>query len=255
MSTFLTDVQGFTPVIDIVVADVGLITATVYGRVWRYCQGERRVCQASMETIGEQIGVCRRTIMTHIDKLVEAGYLEDLTPDLRNRPHTYRDTGKAKIEALLSVKEMHTSDDGVQEIHSGCAADSQHCAADAHLGVQEIHMKRERQDKRVVEETRDSTTTGEVFRAWENAVGLMSQMTKDKILDRVDEYGAENVKDAIEDANDHTNRFGISYIDKILERWSREGKQSRASPSVPTRTILEGGAVMLPGKGEQRGKR
>ena len=103
MSTFLTDVQGFTPIIDVMVKELGLIPAAVYGRVWRYCQGERGVCQASLETLADEVGLSTRTVQRHLHALAEAGYLEDTTPDLRNRPHTYRDTGRAKVIGLVAA--------------------------------------------------------------------------------------------------------------------------------------------------------
>jgi DNA-binding MarR family transcriptional regulator len=58
------------------------------------------VCKASMEKIARRIGVDRTTAHRHIKALCEAGYLKDLTPGLRNCPHTYADTGRAKIRLL-----------------------------------------------------------------------------------------------------------------------------------------------------------
>lgn len=144
MSGFLTEVRGFTPIIDAVVAELGLIPAVTYGVVWRYCQMEDGVCRASLETIAEKVGVSRRTIWTHIKDLCDKGYLRDLTPDLRNVPHTYADTGKAKIRGLLdaraSVQEIPGDAEGVQEIPRGCAGDSTQ-------GVQELPMKRPSEER------------------------------------------------------------------------------------------------------------
>ena len=47
MSTFLSQVNGFTPLIDAVVADAGLNEALVYGMIWRYCRMQDGVCYAS----------------------------------------------------------------------------------------------------------------------------------------------------------------------------------------------------------------
>lgn len=100
--TILADVDGFTPVIDSIVEDLGLMSAVVFGRIWRYCQMDDKVCKASLEKIGEGIGVDRATAMRHAKELCDAGYLKDLTPDLRNRPHVYADTGKAGISIAIS---------------------------------------------------------------------------------------------------------------------------------------------------------
>jgi DNA-binding Lrp family transcriptional regulator len=65
---------------------------------------EEQVCKASMEKIAARIGVSVNTARRHTQKLVEAGYLEDLTPDRRYAPHIYRDTGKVVIEAELRAR-------------------------------------------------------------------------------------------------------------------------------------------------------
>ena len=61
------------------------------------------VCKASLQKISEGIGIDRATVQRHADKLCEAGYLKDLTPDLRNKPHIYVDTGKAGIRSTLKA--------------------------------------------------------------------------------------------------------------------------------------------------------
>ncbi len=102
--TFLSSVQGFTPVIDVLADELGLVTAAVYGVVWRYCQGRGGVCQASVGTIAGHLGISSRSTIRHLKRLVEYGYLEDLTPDLRYRPHTYADTGRAEILGLVEAR-------------------------------------------------------------------------------------------------------------------------------------------------------
>lgn len=95
--TILGQVDGFTPVIDGMIPEVGAMTALVFGKAWRYCQMPDGVCKASQDRIADELGLSRATINTHISKLVEAGYLEDTTPDLVGLPHQYRDTGKANL--------------------------------------------------------------------------------------------------------------------------------------------------------------
>jgi len=123
MSVILSEVKGFTPVIDVIVKDVGLVEAVVYGVVWRYCQRANGVCTASLETIGAQVGVSDRTVLRHVKALCDKGYLIDTTPELRNRPHVYKDAGKVKIQGLLEagetgVTESHTDAVGVTESHT-----------------------------------------------------------------------------------------------------------------------------------------
>jgi hypothetical protein len=51
--------------------------------------------------------------MRHAEKLCAAGYLKDLTPELRNKPHIYIDTGKASIRVKISVANCNVENDDV----------------------------------------------------------------------------------------------------------------------------------------------
>jgi hypothetical protein len=102
--TILAEVDGFTPVIDTMIPEVGLTTATVFGKVWRYCQMADGVCTAAQDRLADELGLSRPTINQHIEKLVTAGYLEDLTPGLLGKPHTFRDTGKAGLSISFTAK-------------------------------------------------------------------------------------------------------------------------------------------------------
>jgi len=95
--TILAQVDGFTPLIDGVVSEVGLITAAVFGKAWRYCQMADGVCKAAQERIADELDISRATVNTHLKKLCEAGYLRDNTPNLVGLPHEYADTGKANL--------------------------------------------------------------------------------------------------------------------------------------------------------------
>jgi len=139
--TNLADLDGFTPVIDCLVKEYGLVTAVVFGRIWRYCQMKDGVCQASVETISNGIGVDRATVIRHRMKLVESGYLKDLTPNLKNRPHTFVDTGKVTIVSKIGVAQRNTITAGVAECDSGSRREQQQVSQSATVGVAESHMK------------------------------------------------------------------------------------------------------------------
>ncbi len=189
MSDFLTEARGWTPVIDALVEELGLIPAAVYGAVWRFCQLEDGVCRASLETIADRVGVDRRTVLRHVKALCEAGYLRDLTPDERARPHRYADTGRAKIAGIVeartrraqaaarreperSDRESHLEQgggEGVTESHTGSDRESLPGVTQSHSrsdreslpGVTESHPKRvlKRESKKSVEETPKDTHT------------------------------------------------------------------------------------------------
>jgi len=98
---FISIMSGFTPAPDKLIIEFGYVTALVWGRTWRYCQMSDGVCRAKIETIGAGLGMSERTIIRHLDTLCEGGYLFDMTPDLRNKPHIYADTGKIRIRVSV----------------------------------------------------------------------------------------------------------------------------------------------------------
>lgn len=114
-------IKNFTPLMDELVKKHGLITAAVWGRVWRYAQQKNRVCEASHETIAEELNISVRTVIRHLQTLTASGYLTDLTPAVRNIPHKYAITDKAKIMITIEgVTESHTNnEEGVSESHTG----------------------------------------------------------------------------------------------------------------------------------------
>jgi len=101
--TILTECAGWTPVIDIIAQELGLMTAVVYGVVWRYCQMRSGVCYASVETLTEHLGISQKSVRRHLKRLCGAKYLEDLTPAVRNKPHTYKDTAKVELRGSVKV--------------------------------------------------------------------------------------------------------------------------------------------------------
>jgi DNA-binding Lrp family transcriptional regulator len=93
--TILADVNGWSPVIDAIVYECGLIPAAVFGAVWRYCQMSSGECTASQERIAQRCGISRRRVICHLETLVRSGYLSKIVKD--GIGVTYRDTGKAGL--------------------------------------------------------------------------------------------------------------------------------------------------------------
>lgn len=71
----LGQIAAFTPTFDEVIQNLGPLAALVFGRVWRYCQGEEAKCWASHFKIAEDLGMSPRTVARKLERLVEAGYL------------------------------------------------------------------------------------------------------------------------------------------------------------------------------------
>jgi DNA-binding Lrp family transcriptional regulator len=110
--TILSEIDGFTTLPDLLVKRYGLFTAAVFGRMWRYCQMQDGVCRATLDTIATELNVSKMTIIRHIETLVYDGFLKDTTPDRKNKPHIYADTGKVamynKFGMALTVTESES---------------------------------------------------------------------------------------------------------------------------------------------------
>lgn len=113
--------RNFTPLLDDLVKEYDVITAAVWGRVWRYAQQENNVCQASHEKIATELSLSTRTVIRKLKALTAGGYLKDHSLGLRNRPHTYSITDKARlIITIEGVTKSHTKGrKGVTESHTG----------------------------------------------------------------------------------------------------------------------------------------
>jgi len=121
-------IKNFTPLLDDLVKKYDLITAAVWGRVWRYAQQDNKVCQASLDKIAQELGLSKRTVIRKLEILTEGEYLFDHTPELRNKPHTYAITEKSKIVITIEgVTQSHTSSPGgVTESHRAVTESHSH---------------------------------------------------------------------------------------------------------------------------------
>lgn len=124
------ELKGFTPLIDKLVDQYGIVTAAVYGAIWRYAQQKDGECWASGDTIADRLNLSRRTIIRHLKVLVSDGYLVDLTPDFQGKSHRYTYTAKASIVGVIEAQEPAT------ESHNTCDRESQ-------LPVTESHTKKQ----------------------------------------------------------------------------------------------------------------
>ena len=87
---------------DALVADVGLVTAGVLAAMWRFSrQSAQHVCTASAAAIGNRVGLRSRNVYAHINRLIQRGYVIDLTPGVTGRPHHHQMT--EKTEALFAA--------------------------------------------------------------------------------------------------------------------------------------------------------
>jgi DNA-binding Lrp family transcriptional regulator len=181
---FLEHCGGWTPAPDILTRNYGFETAYTWGRIRRLCQLGGGTFTASHEAIGDRIGMSRRALIEILKRLISDGYVEDLTPGVRNRAHTYSvKKGEAKI--LSGMQISHTESDiplkdnegiepegidvGMRNLHSE-DAEIAHLAPsgmqdlpngyakNAHPGMQNLHLNRDSLETPKETTTKESLT-------------------------------------------------------------------------------------------------
>lgn len=206
--TILGQLNGFTPVIDGMIPEVGAMTALVFGKAWRYCQMSDGVCKASQDRIADELGLSRATINTHLSKLVEAEYLEDMTPNLLGLPHQYRDTGKANLSISFTG-----------DVSKNLTPTSQ---KSLHPPVKNIDTKKELNKESIKNEDEDALRT--IARAYESEIGIITPMIADELREASTTYPLQWTLDAIHEAATQ-NKRGWKYVLGILTRWKAQGNQ------------------------------
>ena len=83
----LKNVEGFTPVPDSIREKYGVITASVFGVIWRFSRTQDGICKQSYKTLGQYIGLNRVTITRHVKILEEAGLITKLEKNGRKNNH------------------------------------------------------------------------------------------------------------------------------------------------------------------------
>lgn len=204
---FLSQVKGFTPVIDVLANELGTMTALVYGIAWRYCQLEDKVCRASKETIGKHANISPKTVQRHLHALVKAGYLEDTTPDQKHRPHVYKDTGKAQIIGLVEARIVGRSESPTSEVGS---TESPTCIErqdiESHLGGTESPIKKEESKRE---------TSEKIKKEKEGATAPPADY-----LDHVMQYKANQGNEGIAEP-DNDDELWFQYRDRMLASYKK----------------------------------
>jgi DnaD/phage-associated family protein len=184
------EVSGFTPCPDVLVKKYSHTTATIWGKIWRYCQMKEEVCRASIKRLADELGMSDVTVEKHI-KLLETGqYIKDLTPDLKNKPHVYVDTEKLKLKINLFMEEESTTKNF-----------GSHYQKTWH----------------------EESTTNSIFQIYESNIGPLTPMIADALEDAEKTYPREWIVEAIALAVQN-NKRNWRYCETILKRWQADGK-------------------------------
>ena len=198
--------SGFTPCPDALVTLYGHTTATVWGKIWRYSQMADGVCKASVLRLAEEMGMTANTFAKHAHILEVNGYIQDTTPNVRNKPHIYVDTGKLRIKISLEMSESG----GTQKLSS-------------------------RYSKNAYEEstTKASRAKTKIFAAYEENIGALTAMMAEMLIDAEQEYPEAWILEAIALAVQN-NKRNWRYCETILKRWKSNGKDEGKGKPTPT---------------------
>lgn len=225
----VTEISGFTPIFDAMVNVYHDETiAAVFGAIWRYCQMEDGVCRASLDTIGGAIGVDKATVMRHAQTLCADGYLKDLTPDLRNRPHVYAETGRIVMTSRI---------DGVAQRNVGIAQSNSR-VAQRNAGVAESKLSKDF-NKDSIKDIKTTTTTANNFNLYESNIGPLTPIISDTLNDMEITYSAAWVGKAIVETA-KSNVRNIKYVEAVLKGYKERGSpdigRDKVKPQRTTRT-------------------
>ncbi len=144
----------FIPVSRPLIKELGYEAAYIFGVIWNYCQMEKGFCDAAHQTIADRADMSRKSVIKYIEKLTKAGYIEDLTPDVRNAPH--RLCTKKGVQILHSkehtikeerpIEEPERCEEIAQQEPVGMQNLPSRYAEIAQLGMQNLHKNRKSQE-------------------------------------------------------------------------------------------------------------
>jgi len=183
------NLSGFTLCPDVLIKKYSHTTALIWGKIWRYCQMEEGVCRAAILRLAGELNLSDDTVGKHIKLLEEGKYIKDTTPDLKNKPHTYIDTGKLKLKFAFSMEESTTEKFG-------------------------SHYRKNRHEE---------STTNSIFQIYESNIGPLTPMIADALEDAEKTYPPAWIPEAIA-LSVKNNKRNWRYCETILKRWHSDGK-------------------------------
>lgn len=114
----LRTMKGYTPCWDWITDKYGIVISSVFGRIWRYTQLDRGICQARLSTIASDLNLGYSTVQRSMKVLEDNNLVIDKTPTLRNCPHTYIIKETLVLSAYKVWKDNLASSDVVKDMVS-----------------------------------------------------------------------------------------------------------------------------------------
>lgn len=204
----------YTPASDVLIAKFGLITAAVYGKVWRYCQSADGVCRASLTRLGIELGVSHDTVQRSIKALEAAGYIVDKTPTLRNRPHLYYCTDKLSSDAVsvseVSGNAQSVSSDAVSVSQTRTVRDEDSIEDSKEESVEHTPNPKDQRQRPAIEKTKSSNLA-------EHEVTTQDRLATVDVRKRLEQLTGNYFW-----MNDETVRVGLFILEREAEGQSLE---------------------------------
>jgi len=213
----VTEVSGFIPVFEVVLSHYDdHVTALVFGRMWQYCRMSDGVCRATIDRLADDLKISGATVMRHIEKLEEGGYIYDNTPDRRNRPHEYVDCGKVIMKGSLSA-----------------IAQKNVRVAQKNVAIAESQLIKQ-DNTNIKQESTAAENFGSICKVYTDNIALITPMVADELKDIADMYPAGWFEDAVKEAVKNNVRK-LNYVKKILESWQANGRAGKKEKALPPR--------------------
>jgi len=212
-----TRLRDFTPLPDILVSKYGVITAAVWGKIWRYTQMRRGKCDASLETIAKELNLSVRTIIRHVQELESGKYIIDKTPDLKNKPHSYTTTNKVNVEITIGMTESHTEQVfGMPESHSTVTESHPHYDRESLEDTNKIQPNNNNAGGPALSE-------GQSYLLQSLGGKRLNPKQRDTILELERSYGTDRLKEVIDWAADRGMAVGVAVpaIKTAIPKWGR----------------------------------
>lgn len=101
--------DSFTPQFDFLIQySNGQTLASVYGKIWRYCQMGNGRCEISIKRVARELGIGYSTADRAIKWLCHNGLVWDMTPDAGNNIHYYRTNEEEHLRQTVAYNQ-HTN--------------------------------------------------------------------------------------------------------------------------------------------------
>lgn len=120
MATILSILGTSTPVSEALAGKLGYVKAAIACRVFFYQQLKRGVCDASVATLAQKLGMSTGCVSTNLKWLIDKGYIKELSEHHKgnvNNSYQVTDLFYDTLERSLGERNVHEMNDNVHEMN------------------------------------------------------------------------------------------------------------------------------------------